>query len=251
MMFVFPMAGESRRFREAGFTAPKYRLPLNGATVFDHVVGGFAAYFREDIFLFIVPDEEAAAFVDARQRDLNIAHAHVVMLTRRTGGQAETVLRGLDSRDVAPEEKLGIFNIDTIRRGYTKPRLMASRGCDGYLEVFRGSGVNWSFVEPDPNHPGLVASVVEKRPISEFCCTGFYYFQTAEDFRWAYANPAPPRSDSERRERYVAPLYNALIARGRRIALELVDAENVVFCGTPNEYAQAHASYPSGHRVSP
>lgn len=243
MIFVFPMAGESRRFREAGFTAPKYRLPLNGATVFDHVVGSFAAYFADDVFLFIVSDPEAAAFVDTRQRDLKIVRSHIVTLPHRTNGQAETVLRGLDMLDVASGERLGIFNVDTIRRGYTKPLVMTDTDCDGYLEVFRGAGFGWSFVEPNLSCPGMVTSVVEKRPVSEFCCTGFYYFRTAGDFRWAYANPAPPRSESECRERYVAPLYNALIARGRRISFGLIDAEDVVFCGTPDEYAQAQAFY--------
>ncbi|MBV9570698.1 MAG: capsular biosynthesis protein [Alphaproteobacteria bacterium] len=249
-MFVFPMAGEGRRFREAGFTVPKYRLPLNGATVFDHVVGSFAAYFRDDVFLFIAPHEEAG-FVEARRRALNIDRAHVVTLGQRTGGQADTVLSGLDLRGVAGGEPVGIFNIDTIRRGYAKPRPMMDPRCDGYLEVFRGEGVHWSFVEPEAGRPGMVASVVEKRPISEFCCTGFYYFRTAEDFRWAYANPAPPRSDSERRERYVAPLYNALIARGRQIAFDLIESRDVLFCGTPDEYRQAQAFYAPEDRVCP
>src|SRR5689334_18778413 len=124
MMFVFPMAGESRRFREAGFEAPKYRLPLNGATVFDHVVTGFAAYFREDAFLFIVLDGEAAAFVGARSRALNIAHSKIVTLTHGTGCQAETVLCSLELLNASPDEQLAIFNIDTIRHGYTKPRVL-------------------------------------------------------------------------------------------------------------------------------
>ena len=34
-MFVIPMAGESRRFRDAGFSDPKFRLDAHGAPVFD------------------------------------------------------------------------------------------------------------------------------------------------------------------------------------------------------------------------
>ena len=31
-MFVIPMMGKSRRFTEAGYALPKYRLPLHGRT---------------------------------------------------------------------------------------------------------------------------------------------------------------------------------------------------------------------------
>ena len=34
-MIVFPMAGLSRRFSEAGYDQPKYMLPLEGGPCFD------------------------------------------------------------------------------------------------------------------------------------------------------------------------------------------------------------------------
>jgi hypothetical protein len=91
--------------------------------------------------------------------------------------------------------------------------------------------------------------VAEKLPISDLCCTGLYHFRKAGDFRWAYRRPAPPRSEAERRERYVAPLYNALIARGDRIAFTVVDPSGIVFCGTPQEYEKAQASEEIGLRL--
>ena len=63
--------------------------------------------------------------------------------------------------------------------------------------------------------------------------------------------PPKPASEAERRERYVAPLYNALIGRGDRIALELIDASDVVFCGTPPEYEHVLASEEIGRRLRP
>jgi molybdopterin-guanine dinucleotide biosynthesis protein A len=51
-MFVIAMAGESRRFREAGY-GDKYRLPLNGVPLFDHAVGSFSHYFASAEFLFV------------------------------------------------------------------------------------------------------------------------------------------------------------------------------------------------------
>ena len=47
MVIVIPMAGESRRFSEAGYISPKYELPLAGKSVFRHAVGSFEHYFED------------------------------------------------------------------------------------------------------------------------------------------------------------------------------------------------------------
>ena len=250
-MFVIPMAGESRRFREAGFTQPKFRLSAHGASVFDHAVNSFSAYFASDSFLFVLRDAEAEDFVRARCAALGIAHALVIRLPRATVGQAETVLLGLDLACIDDDESLAIFNIDTFRPGYRKPPQVTDPACAGYLEVFRGTGKGWSFVATDPVRAGRVAEVAEKMPISDLCCTGLYHFRRAGDFRWAYRNPAPAKSEAERRERYVAPLYNPLIACGFTIGLQMIDSSEVIFCGTPEDYARVVASGAIGRQLKP
>ena len=250
-MFVIPMAGESRRFRDAGFSDPKFRLDAHGAPVFDHAVNSFAAYFRTDTFLFVLRDAEAEDFVRARCAALGIVSALVIRLHRPTAGQAETVQLGLDLAGIGDDESIAIFNIDTFRPGYRKPPQVSDPHCAGYLEVFRGTGEGWSFVAPDPARAGAVAEVAEKKPISDLCCTGLYHFRRAGDFRWAYRNPAPPKSEAERRERYVAPLYNPLIACGFTIGLQMIDSSEVIFCGTPEEYHQVLASGEIGRRLKP
>ena len=102
-MIVIPMAGASRRFAEAGYARPKYELMLDGRCVFDHAVGGFAALFAVEPFLFIVRGEAAADFVRARAADLGVAHAQVASLGAPTAGQAETVSLGLAAAGVAGE----------------------------------------------------------------------------------------------------------------------------------------------------
>ena len=249
-MFVIPMAGESRRFRDAGYAEPKYRLEAHGAPVFDHAVNSFAAYFASDSFLFVLRGAATEDFVAQRCRALGIKDAAVVRLDHPTAGQAETVLLGLDSAGIGDDESIAIFNIDTFRPAYRKPPQVADPACAGYLEVFRGEGEGWSFVVPDPSRAGAVAEVAEKKAISDLCCTGLYHFRRAGDFRWAYRNPVPPKSDAERRERYVAPLYNALIDCGFTIGLQVIDRSEVIFCGTPADYAEVVASAEIGRRLT-
>jgi hypothetical protein len=243
-MFVIPMAGESRRFRDAGYYLPKYRLPLHGQPLFDHAVNSFAAYFESHPFLFAV-QATARDFVHERCRHLGIRDAIIVSLEYLTSGQAETVIRGIDDAGVTDDESLTIFNIDTFRPGYRRQNFP----CDGYLEVFRGEGANWSFIAPDPLVPFRVAETTEKRPISDLCCTGLYEFRAAADFRWAYHNPSPARGEAEKKERYVAPLYNSLIAQGRDIRYGVIAPGDVIFCGTPKEYAECAALAELGRRL--
>lgn len=249
MTFVFPMAGESRRFAQAGYQPPKFRLMVHGAALFDHAVAGFSAYFGEDRFVFITRDADATAFAAQRCAALGVAKPQYVTLDHGTSGQAETVLLGLEKAGIEDEDAIVIFNIDTFRPGYRKPGHVADPSCAGYLEVFHGAGPGWSYVAVDPQAPDRVAAVAEKLPISDLCCTGLYHFRKTGDFRWAYRHPAPPQSEAERRERYVAPLYNALIARGDRIAFTLVAPSQTVFCGTPEEYEKAGASEEIGRRL--
>ncbi len=231
-MIVIPMAGASRRFAEAGYGRPKYELLLDGRTVFDHAVGGFEALFASEPFLFVVMGAEASAFAIVASARLGIARATMVCLDAPTAGQAETVSLGLAQARVPPDTPLTIFNIDTFRPNYRPPTGVLA-AMDGWLEVFRGEGANWSYVRPAPGAAPIALETAEKRPISDLCCTGLYHFARAADFEAALA---AERAAPSMNELYVAPLYNHLIARGARVGYRLIERGEVVFCGTPEEY---------------
>jgi len=234
-MIVIPMAGLSRRFTEAGYDRPKYMLDLPGGTVFDHAVGSFRALFASEPFLFIGRDVAGTrAFVERSCAALGVGQARMVMLDAPTAGQAETVELGLLQAGVADGTPITIFNIDTFRPGFDFPPAAWWGHSDGYLEVFRGTGANWSYVRPAPGEEALVAETAEKRVISDLCCTGLYHFARAEGFRAALARERQARSAAEL---YVAPLYNHLVAAGQRIHYRVIAPADIVFCGVPAEYA--------------
>jgi hypothetical protein len=235
------MAGRSRRFIDAGYKLPKYMLPLHGRSVFAHAIGSFAAMFQNMPFLFIARDVAGtAAFIQQECAALGILDPRVVILDGETAGQAETVEMGLHQAGTADDEPVTIFNIDTFRRGFRFPDATWFAQSDGYLEVFRGSGVNWSYVAPaaDTAEP-LVARTTEKQPISDLCCDGLYHFAQAADFRAALTIE---RAQSSLPELYVAPVYNHLIAAGKRIHYDIVPPGAITFCGVPAEYEAALAA---------
>ncbi|WP_409048997.1 glycosyltransferase family 2 protein (plasmid) [Proteus mirabilis] len=238
-MIVIPMAGMSSRFFKAGYTQPKYMLEAHGETLFEHSVNSFKAYFASEPFLFIVKDAfDTPKFVKDKAHDMGIKEFYISILKDDTRGQAETVTLGLELLEktgVSYDGPITIFNIDTFRPGFKFPSIC--NGCDGYLEVFNGSGENWSFAKPEHSKSTKVIETAEKRAISELCSTGLYHFNNKQDYLSAYYDYLnKPESEWEKGELYIAPIYNILIKNGLSIHYHLIDESEVIFCGVPEEY---------------
>ncbi len=227
------MAGLSRRFCEAGYDRPKFMLDLHGRSLFAHAVGSFRAYFDTEPFLFIARDEPGVPeFVAQELAALGVAAARTVLLPRPTLGQADTVRLGLQQAGTGADTPLTIFNIDTFRPGFRYPATDWMGRADGYLEVMPGTDPGFSFVHPADGGDGRVAETAEKVVISNLASTGLYWFRRAGDFLSAMDGDAARAHG----ELYVAPLYNALIARGLDVRYQTVPAAEVVFCGVPAQY---------------
>ena len=235
-MIVIPMAGLSRRFRDAGYDLPKYRLDLHGRSLFAHAVDSFKAYFATEPFLFIARGEPGvAAFIERERATLGVVSARTVMLPKPTLGQADTVRLGLREAEIGGDTPITIFNIDTFRPGFRYPTDAWMDVADGYLEVMPGSDPGFSYVLPVPGDTeGRAAATAEKIVISDLASTGLYWFRRARDFMQTMA--ADETAAAAHGELYVAPLYNALIAQGLDVRYHRVSADEVIFCGTPVQY---------------
>jgi len=244
-MIVIPMAGMSSRFFKAGYTKPKYMLEAHGKTLFYHSVNSFERYLSSEKFLFIVRnDYNTPEFVRASAKALGILDFEIYILEQETRGQAETVAIGLSEYKLS-SDPITIFNIDTFRPGFKHPNLSVLG--DGYLEVFIGTGDNWSFVRPISNISTKIDLTTEKNPISEYCCTGLYHFKKCSDYFDAYnAYLLKPTTTWEKGELYIAPLYNHLIKNNKSIHYNLIDRGDVVFCGTPVEYKELISNQEGG-----
>lgn len=234
MTIVIPMAGLSSRFTKAGYTLPKYMLYVKNKSLFRLAVESFEKYFDTVRFVFIARDVfDTERFIKEECNLLGIKDFSVVMLDQPTRGQAETVIKGVEGAGVKDDESILIFNIDTFRPGFTFPENF--KNWDGYLEVFEGSGANWSYAKTESENSTRVVETAEKREISTHCSTGIYYFKKAKEFVDAYnENLVNPIKGVP--ELYVAPLYNFLIRDGKSIHINIIPRETVIFCGVPQEY---------------
>lgn len=229
------MAGESRRFKEQGYEKPKYMLPIYDRPLFDWVLLSFQCYFQKEFFLFVaINEEKVKKFLEDRIKKLGIKHFYCVYLPHPTNGQAETVYQGINRLNEAiptfKSEPIIVFNIDTIRPYIQFP---VSHGVNSWIEVFRATGDNWSFVMPNSFELNLVERCTEKIRISDLACTGLYSFVSFEQFFYAYNREIINRSASEL---YVAPIYNHLINAGYRITWHEVSTQSVLLSGVPKEY---------------
>jgi len=234
MTIIIPMAGLSSRFTKAGYTLPKYMLYVKEKSLFNLAVSSFEKYFTTCRFVFIVRDVyDTPRFVEEECKLIGISN-YKIIITEPTRGQAETVYVGIKKANINSDESILIFNIDTIRQGFTFPKDIEN--WDGYLECFVGSGTNWSYAKTkDGTEHTKVIRTAEKEEISSFCSTGIYYFRHASDFLDAFLqNEYNPINGI--REMYVAPLYNILIEHGKEIHVDIIKREDVQFCGIPSEY---------------
>ncbi len=236
MTIIIPMAGLSSRFTQAGYVLPKYMLYVKNRSLFNLAVSSFEKYFDSCRFVFVARDVfDTKTFIEKECELMGVRDFTVVILPQPTRGQAETVIEGINRADVPAQEPILVFNIDTFRPGFTFPDQMA--GWDGYLEVFVGSGKNWSYAKTESEGSTLVVETAEKVEISRYCSTGLYYFSTADSFVRAYTqNLEHPRDGKT--ELFVAPLYNLLIEAGKKIHIHVIPRDEVIFSGVPSEYEQ-------------
>jgi len=229
MTIIIPMAGLSQRFTDAGYSLPKYMLYAGTKSVFNISVSSFKKYFETVNFLFIARNvNDTKSFIETECKLMGLNHYQIIILESPTKGQAETVYIGIKSANLPENEEILIFNIDTIRKNYKLPEDLLQY--DGFLEVFKGTGKNWSYVEPFDNKSQRVKRTAEKQVISDLCSTGLYFFKTQSDFCEAFIQ----NNKQLDCELYVAPLYNYLI--NKNIYYHLIKREEVVFTGIPSEY---------------
>ncbi|OFL18275.1 hypothetical protein HMPREF2785_01005 [Corynebacterium sp. HMSC067D03] len=232
-MIVIPMVGRSSRFFKEGFSVPKYELCLFGEPVLAWVLRSFQAYYESQKFLFVTREDfNASGFVTEVVKKEGIRDFEIVELDFETEGQAHSVAIGLErmqkSDDAGP---LVIFNADSMLLNFSIPDRRHIGA--GVLDVFRGEGDHWSFVEPASG--SRVLRTAEKTRISEFCSNGLYIFANSELFLDSF-RAFFDSNLTEKGEYYIAPLYNHLIGQNLPVYFRQVPESDCVFCGTPSEF---------------
>lgn len=231
MTIIITMAGLGSRFREAGYDVPKYMIKAKGKTLFDWSLDSLQGYEgHASKYIFIVRKEDSSRdFILSHAGNRGIKEAEVIELDHPTDGQATTAMMALSHCE--PEKPIMIYNIDT----YVEPGELkfVEEEAEGLIPCFKAEGTHWSFVKLGED--GLAIEVKEKVRISDNCSIGAYYFSSAKIFSSLYDRHYSKKVMEGKNEKYIAPLYNYLIAEGGRVKIQVINPEKVHVLGTPEE----------------
>jgi len=232
---VITMAGFGQRFRNAGYDLPKYRIDVHGRSLFFWSLSSLANFIRAGSpVLFIArAADQCGTFLAAETLKLGIAEWSLLELDAPTDGQATTAFKALPM--ISSEAPLLIYNIDT----YVEPRALpfgAPHG-DGWIPCFEGAGNGWSFARIT-DADDRILEIREKQRISPHATIGLYWFRSAALYANLYQRFYGTSDRLEAGERYIAPMYNQLIAENGRVYMHPVPITAVHPLGTPDEVRQ-------------
>lgn len=232
MNVVITMAGLGKRFRDAGYDCPKYRIEAHGRTLFAWSMLSLRSFIEAGAkFTFVVRrEDDASSFIQQESKAVGIVSARIVEIDALTDGQATSAVLGGDVLDT-PAEPFLVYNIDTFVHPDALP--VASVRGDGWVPCFPGKGDGWSFAAADAD--GRITALKEKVRISPHATIGLYWFASYQLYRQVYDTYYADLSRMEKGEKYIAPMYQQMIQEGREIFLHEVPYDAVIPLGTPAE----------------
>lgn len=235
------MAGMGSRFTKAGYDVPKYEIEALGRPLFDWSMLSLEAFRRDGWrFSFAVRDGLGAeGYIKDRAKVLNLDIADIVTLDGVTDGQATTAL--MLARQAPGNEPFAVYNIDT----FVAPNAMTlplPDACAGWVPCFPAPGEGWSFAKL--NDAGQVVELREKQRISDHATVGLYWFDSATRYISAYDRYFAVAGREEKGERYIAPLYNQLIADDAEVRIAELVLGDVGMLGTPEQVSAFQSNPP-------
>lgn len=216
---VVPMAGEGRRFLEAGFTLPKPLIPVDGNPIIKYVINNLRPRAPHRFIFLCRAGHISAHGLDKVLREL-APGCEIIPVGGLTAGAACTVLLAKDL--INNDEPLMLANSDQLADADIDAYLGAMGDADGLIMTMRANDPKWSFVRLDGR--GRAVEVVEKQVVSNEATVGVYNFRRGRDFVDA-AESMIKKDLRVNGEFYVAPVYNEMLAKGLRIALFNVGGE--------------------------
>lgn len=230
---VITMGGLGSRFRDVGYTVPKYMIEAKGRTLFEWSLislKGYENIAKQYIFIAMFDkDNDVEGFIKAKCETLGIKKYGIILLDYLTDGQATTAM--LASRFWNKDASLLIYNIDTyVEAGQMNAEELKG---DGFIPCFQGQGDHWSFVRLD--EAGKAVEIKEKQRISQYCTLGAYYFRSCALYEQLYNEYYSDAANLVKGEKYVAPLYDYLLQKGGSIYISDINNKYVHVLGTPNE----------------
>ncbi len=225
------MAGLYRRFREAGYTTPKFLLPVGERSILQWIVAELAP----ERLLLIANERDRPHEAQILQAVAAAGVPNVVVqFIGDTSGQAETAAIGARfAVEQGWNGPLIFHNIDTVVLERDLGAIAAVLAqADGFIDVFVQDSAAYSYVAVTN---GFVTRIAEKVVISPHATTGLYGFASPT----VYLRAAAITTARSGGEFYISDVYQRMLDDGARIAVRPDPKHRTLVLGTPAQY-EAH-----------
>ena len=203
---VMPMAGDGKRFKDAGYTVPKPLLKVLGKKMYQKALDGINIEKR---IIFIIRDTEKELIANIQN---SYPEEIIIIQNGYLNGAAKSVL--LAKEYIDNHDELIIADCDQYTEWDIKNSLNSI--IDGAVVTFSSRDIRYSYVEP--YYDGYIYRVAEKDPITSNASTGVYVWKRGLDFI-KYAEKMIDSGVTVNGEFYIAPVFNEAIRDGKKISM--------------------------------
>jgi NDP-sugar pyrophosphorylase family protein len=190
MQLLITAAGNSDVFFSSGFESPKNLIEVSGEKIIDRVLRNYSNYLPA--ITVIVQESEVQKFDTDKYLSSSYKKLRVEVIKNQSKGALCSALMALDptmmDRElvVVPGDSFTDIDIQ-IAIDYLR-----NKNATAGTIVFPSKSPRWSYVRLLED--GRITEVAEKRVISDWATTGFFYFKQAAGFfegaKWALMNQA-------------------------------------------------------------
>lgn len=235
MLYVISLCGLGQRFKNANYTTPKPFLKIHGKAIIDYVIDSIGS--DSDKIIMILP----ASFKYHPQYHVLQSNPRIQIATlyNPTQGAVDTAYQGIvQYKNVLdPKEPITFVDGDT----YYKITLSNIFHAQNAITVFNEpdtSMTGYSFCRLDSENNNIL-EIAEKKRISPWAVSGCYSFASVSLFmkyaRMCLENP----NNKQKGEYYMSSVYRLLIEHKEPLKAVIINKEDVVCLGTPEQAIMA------------
>ena len=225
MNILIPMAGLGSRFKASGYTVPKPLIPIEGKPMIENAVDTLGI---KGNFIFITQKKHnLKSHLQSIYENCNVIEIDYI-----TKGSACTCL--LAKEYINNNLPLIITNCDQIMWWDDKSfaTFVENYPYDGFVVTYTSDTLKNSYIRL--NRDGFGVELAEKQVISSISLNGIHYWRQGKDFVYS-AETMIKNNENYNGEFYVAPTYNNLIKKGKKIGVYHIPNEQHNAVGTPED----------------
>lgn len=231
---IVPMAGLGSRLAAVGESVPKPLVEvLPGRKMIDYLID-FLALSEPHRFIFVCLAEHDRLYGLSAALRQRAPGCDVVLTETLTRGPAASAL--LAAEALPRDGELLVAYCDSVLTIPVSAFIAHGRqaGAAGALVTYPSSGPFEAYAVVDDT--GNVLRTSEKEVISPMAVAGLFYFAISGEFVDA-TQAMMARQSPGAGESFVSPIFNELIAQGKRVVAHPIERRQRIEMGTPQDLA--------------